>query len=46
MGIMLGGKERTRAQWEHLISTSGLKLKGIQQYNFSLCGSVIVLSKP
>ncbi|KIX03206.1 uncharacterized protein Z518_06758 [Rhinocladiella mackenziei CBS 650.93] len=43
MGIMIGGKERTKRQWEALIAQSGLRLSHIHSYNAIQCNSVIVL---
>lgn len=45
MGIELGGKERTRAQWESLVLQAGLQIAHVHTYNQVLYNSVIVLEK-
>jgi demethylsterigmatocystin 6-O-methyltransferase len=43
MGILFGGKERSRKQWEALAAESGLRLAQIHTYNISQHNSIIVL---
>jgi demethylsterigmatocystin 6-O-methyltransferase len=43
MGILFGGRERTRFEWEALVEKSGLHLAQIHTYNVSLYNSIIVL---
>lgn len=43
MGILFGGKERTREQWEGLVEKAGLKLAWIHTYKESTYNSIIVL---
>lgn len=45
MGILFGGKERTRGQWEKLVDRAGLKIVLVKTYSVGLCASVLVLEK-
>lgn len=45
MGILLGGKERSRAQWEKLVGQAGLKITELHTYDTSLYHSIIVLEQ-
>ena len=43
MMILYAGKERTRSQWEKLVSDSGLKISLVHTYNVSGHNSILVL---
>ena len=43
MAMLLGGKERTRKQWEAIVGKAGLRLVQVHTYNFSLYSSITVL---
>lgn len=44
MGIMFGGKERTRKQWEDLVDQAGLRLEQVHTYNLLTYNSIVVLA--
>ena len=45
MGILLGGKERTKTQWEKLVEQAGLKIAQVHTHDISLYHSIIVLER-
>lgn len=45
MGMLLGGKERSRGQWENLVGQAGLKITALHTYDMSLYHSIIVLDR-
>jgi demethylsterigmatocystin 6-O-methyltransferase len=45
MGILFGGKERTRAQWDGLVAKAGLKISEVKIYSVGSCAGVVVLDK-
>ena len=45
MGILLGGKERSKAQWEKLVEQAGLKIAQVHTHDISQCYSIIVLER-
>ena len=43
MGILLGGKERSKAQWEKLVLQAGLEIAEIHTQDISSYQSIIAL---
>ncbi|KAJ9610291.1 hypothetical protein H2200_005068 [Cladophialophora chaetospira] len=45
MGILFGGKERTRAEWEALVGKAGLSIAEVKIYSPTSCAGVIVVER-